>query len=47
MTIVINLGEFSFQIIPEKDLCFIWKNGFPIWSGDKDQLIELLKSVHA
>lgn len=46
MTIVIQLKELSFQIIPEKDLCFIWKSGFPIWSGCKDELIELLKSVH-
>lgn len=46
MNIVIQLKEFSFQIIPEKDLCFIWEFGRPIWCGCKDELIELLQSVH-
>jgi hypothetical protein len=38
--------EISIQIIPDKDLCFIFKNGHPIWAGDKDGLIKILKSVH-
>lgn len=37
----------SIQVIPKKDLCFIFKNGHPIWAGGKDRLIELLESIHA
>ena len=37
--------EISIQVIPAKDLCFILKMGHPIWSGNKDQLIDILKSI--
>jgi hypothetical protein len=46
MNILFNLGELSIQVIPSKDLCFIYKTGLPIWSGGKDELIRLLKEVH-
>jgi hypothetical protein len=44
--IIFQFNEISIQVIPSKDICFIFKNGFPIWSGDKDQLIAILKQVH-
>lgn len=43
--IIFQFTEISIQVIPSKDLCFIFKNGFPIWSGNKDELIELLTEV--
>jgi hypothetical protein len=43
--IIFQFTEISIQVIPSKDLCFIFKNGFPIWSGDKDALIEILQAV--
>lgn len=46
MTLFIQLKEFTFQIIPDKDLCYILKNGVPMWAGDKDGLIKLLKEVN-
>lgn len=37
--------EISIQVMPAKDLCFIFKNGFPIWGGKKDELIKILESI--
>jgi hypothetical protein len=45
MTIFFQFKTISIQVIPEKDLCFIFQNGHPIWAGDKDQLIEILQSI--
>lgn len=45
MSIFFQFNEISIQVIPEKDLCFIFKNGHPIWTGVKDQLIEILKQI--
>lgn len=45
MTIFFQFNEISIHVIPEKDLCFIFKCGRPIWSGDKCKLIEILKSI--
>jgi hypothetical protein len=45
MTIYFQFGAISIQVIPEKDLCFIFKNGTPIWSGDRDELINILQSI--
>lgn len=44
--IIFQFTEISIQVMPSKDLCFIFKNGFPIWGGNKDKLIEILKSIH-
>lgn len=38
--------SISIQVIPSKDLCFIFENGHPIWAGGKDELIEILESIH-
>jgi hypothetical protein len=46
MTIVFQFETVSIQIIPEKDLCFIWINGSPKWAGNKNELIKILESVH-
>lgn len=36
----------AIQVIPPSDLCFIFKNGHPIWGGgNKDKLIEILESI--
>lgn len=43
--IYFQFTEISIQVIPEKDLCFIFKNGAPIWAGNKDQLIEILQAI--
>lgn len=45
MIVYFQFGEISIQVMPTKDLCVIFKNGFPIWSGDKDALINILESV--
>jgi len=45
MTLFFQFKEISIQVIPEKDLCYIFKNGWPIWCGDKDSLIEILKQI--
>lgn len=45
MTLFFQFNEISIQVIPEKDLCLIFKNGHPIWAGDKDQLIDILKQI--
>lgn len=44
--IVFQFTEISIHVMPGKDLCFIFKNGVPIWGGNKDSLIEILKQVH-
>lgn len=46
MNILFQLNELTIQVIPSKDLCFIYKQGLPIWAGGKDELIKLLKEVH-
>jgi hypothetical protein len=46
MTVIFVFGDIQIQVNPEKDLSMIFKNGFPIWSGTGDRLIEILKSVH-
>jgi hypothetical protein len=43
--IIFQFTEISIQVIPSKDLCFIFKNGFPIWTGNKDALIKILEEV--
>lgn len=43
--IYFQFTEISIQVIPEKDLCFIFKNGHPIWAGNKDKLIEILEAI--
>lgn len=45
VTIFFQFNEISIQVIPEKDLCYIFKCGHPIWAGGKDALIEILKSI--
>jgi hypothetical protein len=45
MTIVFQFHEISIQVIPANDLCFIWKNSTPIWSGSKNELIEILEAI--
>lgn len=45
MTILFQFKEISIQIIPKLDLCYIWKNGWPIWSGNRIQLIKLLEEI--
>lgn len=44
--IYFQFTEISIQVIPSKDLCFIFLNGRPIWGGNKDQLIDILESIH-
>lgn len=44
--IFFQFNEISIQVIPSKDLCFIFRSGRPIWGGSKDQLIKILKSIH-
>jgi hypothetical protein len=44
-SIFFQFTEISIQVLPEKDLCFIFKNGHPIWAGNKDKLIAILKSI--
>lgn len=43
--IVFQFTEISIQVIPDKDLCFIFKNGLPIWGGNKEQLIKILEEI--
>jgi len=45
VTILFQFKEISIQVIPKLDLCYIWKNGWPIWSGSKDELIEILEAI--
>lgn len=44
--IFFQFTEISIQVIPEKDLCFIFKNGHPIWGGTGKELINILESIH-
>lgn len=46
MTLYFQFTEITIQVIPEKDLCFIFKNGIPIWAGCKDKLIEILQEIN-
>jgi hypothetical protein len=46
MTIFFQFNTISIQVTPEKDLCFIFSMGKPIWGGTKDQLIDILESIH-
>lgn len=46
MTVFFQFETISIQVTPEKDLCFIFSNGHPIWGGNKDQLISILESIH-
>jgi hypothetical protein len=46
MSIFFQFESISIQVIPSKDLCFIFQNGHPIWGGGKDKLIEILESIH-
>lgn len=43
--IIFQFTEISIQVIPDIDRCFIFKNGYPIWAGDKDQLIDILNEA--
>jgi hypothetical protein len=43
--IIFQFTEISIQVIPSSDACFIFKNGYPIWAGNKDQLIEILQAI--
>jgi len=45
MTLFFQFNEISIQVIPEKDLCFIFKNGHPIWAGDKGQLLKIIEQI--
>ena len=45
MNITFHFKDISIHLFPDKGLCFILMNGFCIWSGDKDELIDLLKSI--
>jgi hypothetical protein len=42
---IFQFTEISIQVIPKSDLCFIFKNGFPIWSGNKDELVDILEEL--
>lgn len=44
--IIFQFTTISIQVIPAKDLCFIFRNGNPIWAGTKDELINILESIH-
>lgn len=44
--IIFQFTEISIHVMPGKDLCFIFRNGVPIWGGNKDKLIELLESIY-
>ena len=46
MTIYIQLKTLTIQVIPEKDMCYIFSSGRPIWCGNKDELISLLEDVN-
>lgn len=43
--IYFQFTTISIQVIPSKDLCFIFDSGRPIWCGNKDQLIKILKEA--
>lgn len=43
--VIFNFGELSIVCTIEKDFCSIYKNGIPIWCGNHNELIELLKSI--
>ena len=45
MIIQIIIGSLTFSIIPSIDTCLILKGGKTIWSGNKNELEELLKNV--
>ncbi len=45
MTLFFQFETISIQVIPSKDLCFIFSNGRPIWGGNKDQLIKILEQI--
>lgn len=45
MTIYFQFNSISIQVTPDKDLCLIFRNGFPIWGGNKEQLIDILESL--
>lgn len=45
MTLTFTFHEISIQVTPSKDLCIIFKCGNPIWAGDKNGLIKILKSI--
>lgn len=44
--IIFQFREISIQVIPDIDRCIIFRNGFPIWAGQREELIDILKSVH-
>jgi hypothetical protein len=43
--IIFQFTSISIHVMPSKDLCFIFENGKPIWGGNKDELIKLLKEI--
>lgn len=43
--ITFYFNELAIQVFPLKDLCCILKNGFLIWSGDKNELISMLENL--
>lgn len=43
--VIFQLGEITIQVIPSPDLCFIFKNGIPLWGGNRETLIKLLESI--
>lgn len=46
MTIFFQFGTLTIQVTPEKDFCLITQSGKPLWCGGKDELIDILESIH-
>jgi len=44
--VIFQFSEISIHVHPGKDLCFIFRNGYPIWGGNKDELIKIIESLH-
>jgi hypothetical protein len=46
MILYFQFNQTTIQIIHDKDLCFIFNNGKPMWAGNKEELINILQSIH-
>lgn len=44
-SVTFTFTELSIHVIIPYDLCTIFKNGYPIWSGSREQLTNLLESI--
>ncbi len=44
--IIFVFGLLTISCNVKHDFCQMFKEGIPIWAGDHNELIELLKSVH-